>query len=127
MRWPWFIVAGNGLVILLWSTYLARHDVIAPWEQRVFHAVNGLPGWLYRVLWLPMQLGNLVVGAVVGLAVAWWAGDLKVAIGVVAATLLKLVVERVVRKRMAAYLEIRQRPGVSEPGAVLLWLLVGLL
>ena len=39
-------------------------------EQRVFHAVNGLPEWLYRVLWLPMQLGNLVVGTLVGVAVA---------------------------------------------------------
>ena len=37
-------------------------------ESRLFHAVNGLPEWLYLVLWGPMQLGNLVVGAVVALA-----------------------------------------------------------
>lgn len=119
MRWPWLIVAGNGLVILLWSIYLARHTYIAAWEQRVFRAVNHLPAFLYWVLWLPMQLGNLVVGTAVGLAIAWWAGELDVAIGVVAAMFLKLVTERFVRKRMAGYLEVRQRPGVSEPGAVL--------
>jgi len=41
-----------------------------PIAARVFHAVNGLPDWLFWVLWLPMQLGNLVVGAVVGAVVA---------------------------------------------------------
>jgi undecaprenyl-diphosphatase len=32
---------------------------------------------------------------------------------------LKLVTERIVRREMASYLEVRQRPGTSEPGAVL--------
>ncbi len=66
-----------------------------------------------------MQLGNLVVGTVVGLLVAWAVGDLAVAIGVVVAMVLKLVVERFVRKKMAGHLQIRQRPGTSEVGAVL--------
>ena len=35
------------------------------------------------------------------------------------ATLLKLVTERVIRKRMAGYLAVRQRPGTSQVGAVL--------
>ena len=53
------------------------------------------------------------------LAIAWWARELDVAAGVIAAMLLKLVTERVVRREMAAYLQVRQRPGTSEPGAVL--------
>jgi undecaprenyl-diphosphatase len=81
--------------------------------------INGLPGWLYWPLWPPMQLGNLVVGTVVGLLVAWAVGDLAMAIGVVVAMMLKLVVERVVRKKMAGHLQIRQRPGTSEVDAVL--------
>jgi undecaprenyl-diphosphatase len=85
----------------------------------VFHALNGLPGWLYWPLWLPMQLGNLVVGTAVGLLVAWAVGDLAMAIGVVVAMWLKLVVERFVRKKMAAHLQVRQRPGTSEVGATL--------
>ena len=107
------------MVALVASIVGARHSFIPAWEMRVFRAVNGLPGWLFFVLWLPMQLGNLLVGTAVGLAIAWWAGELDVAIGVIAAMLLKLVIERVVRHEMAAYLQVRQRPGTSEPGAVL--------
>ena len=85
----------------------------------MFHAVNGLPDGLYPVLWVPMQLGNLVVGTLAGLAVAVVDGDLAVAIGVVLAMLLKLVTERIVRKEMADYLAVRQRPGTSQVGAML--------
>jgi undecaprenyl-diphosphatase len=119
IRFVWFSVAGAGVVVLVASIVGARHSFIPEWEMRVFRAINGLPSWLFFVLWLPMQLGNLLVGTAVGLAIAWWAGQLDVAAGVIAAMLLKLVTERVVRHEMAAYLAVRQRPGTSEPGAVL--------
>ena len=60
-----------------------------------------------------------MVGTAAGLVVALVDGDVTVAIGVVLAMGLKLVVERVVRKEMADYLTVRQRPGTSEVGAVL--------
>ena len=101
------------------SVVAARHPFIPRWEQRTFRALNALPGWLYPLLWAPMQLGNLVVGTAAGFAVAAWAGELDVAAAVVVAAVLKLVAERIVRREMAAYLEVRQRPGTSEPGAVL--------
>ena len=85
----------------------------------MFHAINGWPGWLYPILWLPMQLGNLVVGTVAGLVVAAVHRDLGVAVGVGVAVTMKLVTERVVRKEMADALAIRQRPGTSQVGAVL--------
>jgi undecaprenyl-diphosphatase len=66
-----------------------------------------------------MQLGNLVVGTVAGLAVAVLDRNLGVAIGVVLAAGLKLVVERVLRREMAVHLAVRQRPGTSQVGAVL--------
>ena len=119
MNLRWLIVAGIGLVIVSLSIAVARKPSISPAESRVFHAVNGLPDWLYPLLWLPMQLGNLVVGTVAGLLVALVDGDLAVAIGVLLATALKLVVERVVRKEMADYLAVRQRPGTSQVDAVL--------
>jgi undecaprenyl-diphosphatase len=115
----WFVVAAGGLLVFAASIFAARHPTIPKWEARIFRAVNGLPAWLYWVLWVPMQLGNLVVGTGAGLAVAWWQGELDVAIGVIAAMVLKLVTERIVRREMANYLEVRQRPGTSEPGAVL--------
>ena len=119
MNARWLLVAGIGLVIVSASIVVARKPTISPTESRVFHAVNGLPDALYAPLWLPMQLGNLVVGTLAGLLVALVDGDLTVAIGVLLATALKLVIERVVRREMADYLAIRQRPGTSQLHAVL--------
>jgi len=117
---PWWLtLAGGGLIILVLSVAMARKPAISSAETWAFHAVNGLPDFLYPALWLPMQLGNLVVGTVAGLVVAALDGDLAVAIGVVVAMVLKLVVERIVRKEMADYLSVRQRPGTSQIGAVL--------
>ncbi len=115
----WLIVAGIGLLIVTLSIAVARKPSISPAESRVFHAINGLPDLLYPILWLPMQLGNLVVGTLAGLAVALVDRDLVVAIGTVAAMVLKLVTERIVRREMADYLTVRQRPGTSEVGALL--------
>jgi membrane-associated phospholipid phosphatase len=108
-----------GVVVLGLSAWGARAHEIHPLEMRAFRAVNRLPGWLYAPLWLPMQFGNLVVGAVAGLAVALLLRDWPIGIAVVVATMLKLVVERVIRRRMTAFAAVRQRPGTSEPGAIL--------
>jgi undecaprenyl-diphosphatase len=119
MNLEWLIVAGVGFIVLGLSIAGARRPVISHAESRVFHAINGLPDWLHPLLWLPMQLGNLVVGTVAGLAVAFVDRDLAVALGVVLAMLLKLVTERVLRKEMAGHLAVRQRPGTSQIDAVL--------
>jgi membrane-associated phospholipid phosphatase len=108
-----------GLLLLGASIAGARRPEIPALEQRVFRAVNGWPDWFYPVLWLPMQLGNLVVGTVVGIvAVAafadWWA-----IIWVLVAMILKLVTERFIRRELADSVAARRRPGTSEPGAVL--------
>ena len=41
------------------------------------------------------------------------------AAGVVVAAVLKLLAERVIRSRTADHLAVRQRPGTSQPGAIL--------
>jgi undecaprenyl-diphosphatase len=115
----WLVLAGVGLALAAWSVAHARKPRISAGEARVFHALNGLPDWLLPVLWLPMQLGNLVVGTLAGLAVAIFDGDLAVGIGVVLASVLKLVTERIVRREMSDYLTVRQRPGTSQVGAIL--------
>jgi undecaprenyl-diphosphatase len=115
----WLIVSAVGLVIAGLSIAGARWPTIHPAECRVFHAINGLPNQLYWVLWLPMQLGNLVVGTAVGLVAGLIAQNLAVVIGVLVAMLLKLVTERILRREMADYLSVRQRPGTSQVGAVL--------
>jgi membrane-associated phospholipid phosphatase len=119
MRLAWLAASGVGLAIAAASIGAARRRDIPPWEMRVFQAVNGLPEWLYWILWLPMQLGNLVIGTLVGLVIAWVAGERAVAVGVILAMILKLLTERIVRREMQAYLEVRERPGSSQEGAVL--------
>ena len=119
MNFWWLVIAGVGLLVVSMSIAAARGPTIPSSESRVFHAVNGLPAWLYWLLWLPMQLGNLVVGTAAGLVVALVNRDLAVAVGALAAMALKLVTERIVRKEMADYLAVRQRPGTSEVGAIL--------
>lgn len=119
MRPWWLIVAGIGLIILTTSIVLARRPVIGPAEMRLFGVVNRLPDALYGILWLPMQAGNLVVGTVAGLVVAVLTGDPAVGVGVVLAAALKLVAERIIRREMADQLAIRQRPGTSQPAAIL--------
>jgi membrane-associated phospholipid phosphatase len=118
MDLEWLGVSAIGAIVLWWSVVHARRPMISATEARVFHAVNGLPNFLYPILWLPMQLGNLVVGTAAGLVVALVDRDLVVAIGVVLAMLLKLVIERIVRHRMADALAVRQRPGTSQVGAI---------
>jgi undecaprenyl-diphosphatase len=115
----WLVLSGIGFAVLAASVNEARRPTISPAESRVFHAVNGLPNGLYWPLWLPMQLGNLVVGTLVGLAVAWVLHDWWVAAGVVVATFSKLGTEKLVRREMADYLAIRQRPGTSQVDAIL--------
>ena len=114
----WLIVAGAGLIVLGASIAEARRPAISAVETRVFHAVNGWPDALYWPLWLPMQLGNLAVGTAAGLIVAVVDRDLAIAVGVILAMLLKLVTERVVRREMADWLAVRQRPGTSQVEAV---------
>lgn len=112
-------LAGVGAAAFAVSARLATDEQARTVEARVFHAVNGLPEWLYPVLWGPMQLGNLVVGAVVALALAVVGGRPRVAAAVLVAVALKLVVERVLRELLGPGLEGRQRPGTSQVGAVL--------
>jgi undecaprenyl-diphosphatase len=119
MDWPIAAIAASGAAVLGASFAGARLPEIHPREQRVFHAVNGLPGWLYWPLWAPMQLGNLAVGTGVGVALALRWSDWRLGVAVVVAMVLKLVAERLLRRRMAPYLSVRQRPGTSEPGAIL--------
>lgn len=116
---PSLVVAPIGAVLLAIAVAGAVKPQIPALEQAVFRAINGLPGWLYWPLWAPMQLGNLVVGTAAGLLVALSQRDASLALAVVLAMVFKLVAERVIRHRMRDHLEVRQRPGTSEPGAIL--------
>jgi undecaprenyl-diphosphatase len=115
----WLATAVLGALVVAASVLAARGPAIPHWEQRVFAAINGLPGWLYVPLWPVMQLGNLVVGTAAGLVVALVVGDGRVALGVLLAMVGKLVTERLFRKAIHGHLPARQRPGTSQPHAEL--------
>jgi undecaprenyl-diphosphatase len=117
VRLWWLLAAAVGLALASASLAHARRPSISAGESRVFRAINGLPDALFPVLWPPMQLGNLVIGTGAGLVVAYVARDFTVAVGVLLTMVLKLVTERIVRRKMADYLAVRQRPGTSQPGA----------
>jgi undecaprenyl-diphosphatase len=115
----WLAVAAVGLGVLAASVAGAARPTIPPAEARVFRLVNGLPDALYPVLWPSMQLGNLVVGTLAGLLVAAADRDRVIGGGVLLAAVLKLATEHALRRRLAGRLDARQRPGTSQPGAVL--------
>jgi undecaprenyl-diphosphatase len=115
----WLAIVVAGAIVLGASVALARGPTIAAWEQRTFRTVNRWPDWFFVPLWPVMQLGNLAVGALVGLGVAWVAGRGDIAVGVVLATALKLVAERLIRRELRGRLPARNRPGTSQPGAIL--------
>ena len=111
------VVVLVGLGLTGFAVRGASGDEIPAAEQRLFHRINGWPDWLLYVLWLPMQLGNLVVGALWGLATAWAVGSWDIAIATAVAVPLKFVGEKVVRHQLAGQLAVRQRPATSIPGA----------
>jgi undecaprenyl-diphosphatase len=115
----WVAIVGVvvGAVTLLLSFHAAHRPAIPALEQRVFRTVNGFPDWCYWPLWVPMQLGNLVVGTLAGLAVAGHYRSWTMAAAAIFAACTKLLAERVVRHWTRPLLAVRQRPGTSEPGA----------
>jgi len=86
---------------------------VGPAERAVFHAVNGLPGWLYRPMLVAQYLGVLAMPLVVAAgALAWrrW----RLATALVLVVPLKLAAERVPKMLVE-----RQRPGSTVPDAIL--------
>jgi membrane-associated phospholipid phosphatase len=86
---------------------------VGPAERAVFHAVNGLPEWLYGPMLLFQYLGVLAMPLVVAagaLALRRW----RLAAALVLVVPLKLALERVAKLLVA-----RERPGTTVPDAIL--------
>jgi membrane-associated phospholipid phosphatase len=96
-----------GLAILGLGMIAVRHGSVSGAEEAVFQAVNDLPGAFYPVLWPFQQLGAVLVGPIVAI-VAAITRRYRLALAVLAATVAKLVLERVVKALVS-----RQRPGTS--------------
>jgi undecaprenyl-diphosphatase len=101
------VSVGIGLAVLGIGMLLVRDGKVSGAEEAVFRAVNDLPEALYPVLWPFQQAGALFIGPIVAL-VALLLRRYRLAWAALAATVLKLFLERAV-KGVAS----RQRPGTS--------------
>lgn len=102
------LVSGAGVLLLVACGLIARGGRVGSVEESVFRAINELPEWLYRPLWLFQQLGNLVVALLAVLGVALLLRDRRLALAAVLGIVAKLVLERAVKTVVE-----RRRPGTS--------------
>ncbi|HYZ13344.1 MAG TPA: phosphatase PAP2 family protein [Actinomycetota bacterium] len=89
------------VVVLALSMLVARGDEVPAWEETVFRWVNGLPDFLYPIVWPLMQYGTFItipIVFVLGLLVKRWRFaivSLVVGVGIYyLAKAVKLVVDR---------------------------------
>jgi undecaprenyl-diphosphatase len=107
------IVLVASLAVFAVCAVVAADGRVGPVERAAFHAVNGLPDWLYQPMLLFQYLGVLampLVVAVGALAVRRW----RLAAALVLVVPLKLALERLVK-----WLVQRERPGTTVPDAIL--------
>jgi undecaprenyl-diphosphatase len=107
------IVLIASLAVFAGCAVIVADGRVGPAERAAFHAINELPGWLYRPMLAAQYLGVLampLVVAAVALALRRW----RLAAALVLVVPLKLVLERVAKQ-----LAHRQRPGTTVPDAIL--------
>ncbi len=106
--------AVGGLLLLLGCCLVARSGRVPGWEQQIFRAINGLPGWLFRPMWAMQLAGVIVTPLLVAVGALLWR-KWRLAAALVLLAPLKLFVELDVLKKLVE----RGRPGQNEPGAIL--------
>jgi len=107
------VVLAASLAVFAVCALAAADGRVGAAERAVFHAVNGLPGWLYGPMLLAQYLGVLAMPLVVAAAaLAWRRWRLAAALALIVP--LKLAVEKVPK-----LLVHRERPGTTVPDAIL--------
>jgi membrane-associated phospholipid phosphatase len=103
----------GSLAVFAVCAVIAADGQVGPIERAAFHAVNGLPDWLYRPMLLFQYLGVLAMPLVVA------AGALAFRRWRLAAALVLVVPLKLATERVAKLLVQRERPGTTVPDAVL--------
>ena len=113
----WIAHLLTGIAILVTSGLLVDEYYVTSVEERLFHAINDLPGFLNPPLWVAMQWGNLAaipVAVVIALIFRHWRLAVSFAVGGIAKLgMARLVKEIVIRYRPAQIidrLELRDAP-----------------
>jgi membrane-associated phospholipid phosphatase len=107
------IMLAAGLAVFAGCAVMVANGRVGPAERAVFHAVNGLPGWLYQPMLYAQYLGVLAMPLVVAAGALVWR-RWRLAAALVLVVPLKLGLEQV-----AKLLVQRQRPGTTVPDAIL--------
>jgi undecaprenyl-diphosphatase len=107
------IVLAASLAVFAGCAVIAADGRVGPGERAVFHAINGLPAWLYQPMVAAQYLGVLAMPLVVAAGALLWR-RWRLAAALVLVVPCKLVLERV-----AKVLVHRQRPGTTVPDAIL--------
>lgn len=108
----WAITFAAALVVAIVCGIIASSGTVAGWEADLFHAINDLPDWLYRPMWVFQLAGLLLVPvgvAVVAAAFRKW----RLVAALIVFVPLKLFVEKVIVKQLVE----RERPGTTICGA----------
>ena len=101
------ILIAAGLLVFVAGALVAGDGTVPGWEESVFRAVNGLPDWLYPIVWPGNLLGALVIVPIVAV-LALSVRKRWLALAIVIAGVAKLVSERVVKAVVT-----RERPATS--------------
>ena len=107
------IVLVASLAVFAGCAVIVADGRVGAAERAVFHAINGLPGWLYRPMLVAQYLGVLAMPLIVAagaLAFRRW----RLAAALVLVVPLKLAAEKVPKQLVQ-----RQRPGTTVPDAIL--------
>ena len=107
------IMLAVSLAVFTACAVIVANGRVGSAERAVFHAVNGLPGWLYQPMLYAQYLGVLAMPLVIAVGALVWR-RWRLAAALVLVVPLKLGLEQV-----AKLLVQRQRPGTTVPDAIL--------
>ena len=107
------VVLMASLAVFAACAVVVADERVGPVERALFHAVNGLPEWLYRPMLVFQYLGVLAMPLVIA------AGALAFRRWRLAAALVLVVPLKLATERVAKLLVQRERPGTTVPDAIL--------
>ncbi len=107
------IVLAASLAVFAVCAVIVANGRVSPAERAVFHAINGLPGWLYRPMLYAQYLGVLAMPLIIAAGALVWR-RWRLAAALVLVVPLKLGLEQVAKQLVQ-----RQRPGTTVPDAIL--------
>ena len=107
------VVIVASLAVFAICAVIAASGRVGPVERALFHAVNGLPAWLYQPMLVFQYLGVLAMPLVVA------AGALALRRWRLAGALVLVVPLTLATERLVKLLVQRERPGTTVPDAIL--------